>query len=148
MKLNAGQIKALWLAAGGPQDIAGTMTAIALAESGGETTAINPGRGAGGRRTNEYSVGLWQINTLAHKKYSREQLKDAQINASEAVRIYRIQGFRAWGAYTDGNYRRFLSAAGVSPSELPPTGGSPSAFALGTAGVLILGLAAVLIFDD
>ena len=43
------------LQAGFTPDQAVTMTAIALAESGGNTDALNS--------TGEHSVGLWQINT-------------------------------------------------------------------------------------
>lgn len=88
------------------------MSAICMGEScGGCSLAINPGVGAGGRRTNEYSVGLFQINTLVHKNYTVEQLKDPAINAKEAVRIYRLQGLRAWGAYSNGSYKRYMGQA-------------------------------------
>lgn len=125
-KLTASQIKSLWLGAGGPASEATDMTAISLAESSGYTGAWNPGRsGAGGTNSTEYSVGLWQINTLAHKNYSIEQLKDPQINAREAVRIYRLQGKRAWGAWTDGRYRPYLSAAGAVAGGVPSGGALP-----------------------
>lgn len=108
-RLSASQIKTLWLNAGGPANEAVDMTAIALAESSGYTGAWNPGRsGRGGTNSTEYSVGIWQINTLAHRNYSVEQLKDPVINAQEAVRIFRLQGKRAWGAWTDGRYRQYL----------------------------------------
>lgn len=149
-RLAAGQIKSYWLTAGGDPARADLMTAIALAESGGRTDAINPGRGAGGRPTNEYSVGLWQINTLVHKKFSRSQLTDPNINASEAVRIYKMQGLRAWGAYTDGRYRQYVSAAGASPSQLPAnvSPSSPTIAGLGTTGLILAGLFVFLLLDD
>ena len=138
-RYTAGQLQSLWLSAGGSSGsvristgetlpLPVVMAAIALAESSGNASAVNPGYGAGGRRTREYSVGLWQINTLVHKVYTREQLTDPHKNALEAVRIYRLQGLRAWGAYTDGRYRQYLTAskaaysAGVS--VLPMSGGS------------------------
>lgn len=52
------EIFAAALEAGFTPDQAVTMTAIALAESGGNTGALNS--------TGEYSVGLWQINTAVH----------------------------------------------------------------------------------
>lgn len=160
-RLTPSQIRAYWLAAGGGsqvvQSTAGAialdvlMTAIALAESReGDPAAINPGVGAGGRRTNEYSVGLWQINTLVHKTYSVSQLKDPAINASEAVRIYRTQGLRAWGAYTDGRFRSYLKTAMSSAGAVVvPT--SNSVTELMTASyvwipILILGL--ILAIDE
>lgn len=151
MKLSAGQIKSYWLGAGGDPSRADLMTAIALAESReGQTDAINPGRGAGGRPTNEYSVGLWQINTLVHKNYTREQLKDPAINAREAVRIYNSQGLRAWGSYTDGRYRRYLDAAGATASALPAAAGltTPAAAGLGTMGLAAFGMILFLLLKD
>ena len=137
-RLSAAQLQTLWLQAGGSNgsirigtgqtlSLPVVMAAIALAESReGDPAAINPGYGAGGRRTNEYSVGLWQINTLVHKNYSVDQLKDPLINAREAVRIFRLEGLRAWGAYTDGRYRQYLStsiaAGGNGISALPSIG--------------------------
>lgn len=146
-RLSAGQIQSLWIGAGGAADKAALMSAIALAESNGITTAINPGIGAGGRRTNEYSVGLWQINTLAHRNYSIEQLKNPEINAREAVRIYREQGLRAWGAYTDGRYRSYIAAANAAASGgISPFAGTPLAtgeMSATTKAVLMLGAVAV-----
>lgn len=128
-KYSAGQLQQLWIGAGGPADKAVLMAAIGLAESReGDPNAINPGVGAGGRPTKEYSVGLWQINTLVHKNYSVEQLKNPQINAKEAVRIYKAQGLRAWGSYTDGRYRKYMpasqAAAGRSVAPIDPSGSS------------------------
>jgi hypothetical protein len=113
------QLQSLLRANGCPENQIALMSAISVAESGGgvspnfygESMAVNPGYGAGGRRTAEYSVGLWQINTLVHKNYSREQLKDANINCKEAMRILRSQGLKAWGAYTDGRYKKYFAAA-------------------------------------
>lgn len=93
------------------------MAAIAMGESGLKTDAINPGR-----TSHEYSVGLLQINTLVHKNYSVSQLLDPYTNAREALRIYRAQGLRAWGAYTNGSYRTHMAA-----SQRAYSGGSASA---------------------
>jgi cell wall-associated NlpC family hydrolase len=57
-RLDAEQIYAYARAAGFSSDQAVTMTAIALAESGGDTMAHNP--------NGEDSRGLWQINLNAH----------------------------------------------------------------------------------
>lgn len=146
-RLSPSQIKALWLAAGGPVNEAVDMTAIALGESGGYTGAYNPGRsGAGGTNSTEYSVGIWQINTLAHRNYSIEQLKDPQINAREAVRIFRSQGKRAWGAWTDGRYRQYLDEARAAAGEVP-TGDGSGLFGGGDSNntVIMYGLGLVLL---
>jgi hypothetical protein len=110
-KYSVGQLQGFLREAGFPENEIVRMAAIGMAESAGNSGAVNPGRGAGGRRTNEYSVGLWQINTKVHKKYTVEELKNPQTNAKEALRIYRMQGLRAWGAYTNGNYKKFLKAS-------------------------------------
>lgn len=110
-KLTLKQIQDLIRSVGFPENKIALMSAICYAESAGRTDAVNPGRGAGGRPTNEYSVGLFQINTLVHKNYSVSQLKDATINAKEALRILNSQGLRAWGGYTDGNYKKYIAEA-------------------------------------
>jgi cell wall-associated NlpC family hydrolase len=65
--------------AGFSPDQAVTMTAIALAESGGETGAHNP-RG-------EDSRGLWQINVAAHRDLVGQDLNDPLTNARAAFRV-------------------------------------------------------------
>ena len=73
------------------------------------TNALNnrPGR--------EYSVGLWQINLLAHREYTQSQMEDPVQNARAALAIYRREGLRAWGSYTDGRYRQYFNAAPTAP---------------------------------
>lgn len=86
---------------------------------------------------NEYSVGIGQINTKAHKNYSVEQLKNPQINLTEALRIYKNdldrsknhKYWRSWGGFTDGGYKKYLalsqaayagsSAAGLKTVNAP-----------------------------
>lgn len=80
----------------GQVPIIALMASIGLAESSGNPNAHNP-RG-------EDSVGLWQINRRAHSGHSVAQLKDPYYNARVALQVYRKQGLRAWGAYTDGGY--------------------------------------------
>ena len=95
-RYTAGQLQSLWLSAGGSSGsvristgeslpLPVVMAAIALAESSGNASAVNPGYGAGGQRTREYSVGLWQINTLVHKVYTREQLLDRVWGGAEYI---------------------------------------------------------------
>lgn len=110
-RYSIGQLQTILRQAGWPEDLIVTMAAIGMAESSGNSDAINPGYGPGGRRTREYSVGLWQINTLVHKNYTVAQLKDPITNAREALRIYRMQGLRAWGAYIDKRYQRYMAAS-------------------------------------
>ena len=74
--------------------------AIALAESGGVPGAFL-------RSSREYSVGLWQINTMVHP-YSVDAMKDPIKNAAAAFKISRGgTDWRPWAAYTKGRYRAF-----------------------------------------
>ena len=78
MKLSIEQIYAAARTAGFSPDQATTFTAIALAESGGNTGALND-RG-------EQSVGLWQINLDAHRN-TWGNLHDPVANARAAYQI-------------------------------------------------------------
>lgn len=73
--------------------------AIAMAESSGWTanTNITP---------REHSVGLWQINTKSHP-YTPEQMVDPMLNAQAALAIFKRDGWKPWGAYTDGRYKQY-----------------------------------------
>lgn len=87
--------------------------AIAMGESSGNPNAYN-GRG------DDQSYGLWQINMKGSLGPARraqfgltsnEQLYDPVTNARIAVAIFNQQGYGAWGAYTNGSYRRFMGSA-------------------------------------
>ncbi len=75
-------------------------SAIAFAESGGVPAAFV-------RSSREYSVGLWQINTLVHP-FSVDDMKNPIKNAQAAFQISRGgTDWRAWPTYTSGKYRQF-----------------------------------------
>jgi Lysozyme like domain len=77
-------------------------SAIAFAESGGVP-------GAFVRSSREYSVGLWQINTMAHP-YSVADMKDPLKNAQAAFMISRGgTDWTPWTMYRNGKYRLFLT---------------------------------------
>lgn len=65
--------------AGFSPDQAVTMTAIALAESGGNTGAHNP--------HGENSQGLWQVNAAAHPDLAGQNLYDPLTNAKAAFEV-------------------------------------------------------------
>lgn len=100
-------------------------SAIAMAESGGNSNAINPGGGS----DYEYSVGLWQINLLAHPQYTVMQMQDATQNA-KAMSVISNGGtsWGAWGTYTSGLYRKYMNSAitatPVTPSSYSSLSGS------------------------
>lgn len=76
-------------------------TAIAFAESGGVPGAVMQG-------PREYSVGLWQINVMAHL-YSPEDMKEPIKNAIAAYRISKGgTDWSPWSTYMNGKYKQFL----------------------------------------
>lgn len=109
------QVKALAKAIGHiPERDLATMTAIALAESGGDPAAQNKSNSNG-----TWDSGLWQVNdiwkgqdnTSGNVATFRQQMLDATRNASMAGHIYRTQGLTAWSVYKNGKYKDHLTAA-------------------------------------
>ncbi len=99
-----------------PKDQASTFAAIGIAESGGDATNDTVKSGLDPHKKNEYSVGLWQVNTKAHQNkldargWTVDDLRDPVKNATIAAEIYRESGgsFKPWGAYTNGSYKNHL----------------------------------------
>src|SRR5690242_19203494 len=89
------------------------MAAIGMAESSGRTNALN------NRPGHEYSVGIWQVNLFAHPEYTAARMQDPLENARAALAIYRREGLQAWGSYTDGRYRQYLTTP--TPPATPTT---------------------------
>lgn len=131
-QLNAGQLKALALAAGFNDRDASIMAAIAMAESGGRSNAHNNNAATG-----DNSYGLWQVNMLGRMGPERrrafgigsnEALFDPAVNASAARKVFESQGFGAWSVFKSGAYRQFLpqamraGAAPMAPTLPPATG--------------------------
>lgn len=86
------------------------MSAIAMAESSGNTRAHNP-------LGLDNSYGLWQINMLGDMGPARrrqfgisrnEELFDPAVNARAAKKILDGQGLKAWSTYTNGAYKRYM----------------------------------------
>lgn len=101
--LGSGQVtlSQLWINAGGSPQLANTMAAIAMAESGGNPNAQNPSGAS----------GLWQILMPANAGYVHGNVFDPFVNAQAAVAIEKAQGLNAWTTYTSGAYRQFLGSA-------------------------------------
>jgi hypothetical protein len=98
-----GQLKTLWVLAGGAPSLAPTMAAIALAESGGLASAHNPSGAS----------GLWQIEIPVNAQYvpgGAANVYNPLANARGAVSIERAQGLAAWVTYSSGAYRQYLQA--------------------------------------
>lgn len=107
-KLSQAQIAMYAQSAGMSDPI--TMSAIAMAESGGNPRAHNA-------IPPDNSYGLWQINMLGAMGPSRraqygissnEQLYDPATNARAAAKILAGQGPSAWSTYSSGAYKRYL----------------------------------------
>jgi hypothetical protein len=120
-KLNGGgnldpnQIAALAQQAGFQGQALVNAVAIALAESGGQPRVINDCS-----NTQDYSVGLWQVNYYGSLMPGRSQQFGspnalASDPASQARAAYAISGggksFNAWSTYTSGAYRANLATA-------------------------------------
>lgn len=126
------QLETLWLdTAKGTQYAtdawAQLMAAIAMAESGGDSSAYNPSG----------ATGLWQILGAVNSS-DQSSLTDPTVNAHEALLKLQSQGLGAWVTYTSGAYKQFLSA-GTNPSSLPTGSGSDATNPAGTSSGGILG---------
>ncbi|MYR11936.1 transglycosylase SLT domain-containing protein [Streptomyces sp. SID724] len=114
-KLTQAQVAMYAQSAGMPNPV--LMSAIAMAESGGNTHAHNP-------LGLDNSYGLWQINMLGDMGPARRrefgitsnsQLFDPAVNARAAAKILSQQGLAAWSVYTNGSYKRYMPS-GASTS--------------------------------
>lgn len=111
--LNAQQIASLLQKQGIAKDKIPTMTAIALAESGGRPQAFNP-------TGLDKSYGLFQVNMYGRlgparmKEFGLKSEKDLfnpQTNVQAAKQILGSQGLGAWSVYKSGKYKEFLPQA-------------------------------------
>lgn len=108
-----------------------TMTAIALAESGGDDAAV----GDVGLQDSKWgpSVGLWQVRTLKSDTGRGTDRDIVALQGSvgrQAQAAYAISNrgtnYSPWAVWTSGAYRQFLgqaqAAGGASAQQLPPAG--------------------------
>ncbi len=116
MKLSPHEIA--WLALQHwPREEALVMTAIALAESGGDTDII--ARSTSGENLGQRDHGLWQISGRWHGKKLQQvsQWRDPEANASLAKAVYDETARMgkdpksAWAVYTSGAYKAWLPDA-------------------------------------
>ena len=91
------------------------MGAIGMGESGGNPTIDTVASGLDPNRTNEYSVGLFQINAQAHGDklaklgYTSDDLRDPVKSAKVAKMVYdEVGSFKPWSVYTKGIYQQYL----------------------------------------
>lgn len=117
--LTAPQIKTYAANAGFTGQALNQITAIALAESGGDTNAANTSDPSGG------SYGLVQINGAHFHSGGTSQTcaLDPQCAMAYAFELYQSQGFQPWGSYTNGSAANFLPTAEQSPLGAIPVPG-------------------------
>ena len=103
------------LDAGFSPDKAKIMGAIGMAESGGNATIDTVQSGLDPNRSNEYSVGLFQVNAQAHGDklrrlgYTSDDLRDPRKAAQVAKMVYdEVGSFKPWSVYKSGKYTRYL----------------------------------------
>lgn len=125
-----GQLKQFLRQAGWPEALVPLMAAVGMAESSGNSSAANT--------KGENSWGLWQVNRDAHPQWSAAQLQDPLFNARAAYEIYKKEGIRAWGSFTDGRWRQYQNVSDdyrIAGSLGGSTGGASYAGGiLGTVG--------------
>lgn len=80
-----------------------TAVAIAFAESSLNLEAVNPEQHEGCKG----SIGLMQIACI-HYEGDTDDLKNPVLNLKIARKLYEKEGWRPWGAYTNGSYRKYL----------------------------------------
>jgi hypothetical protein len=118
-----------------------TAYAIARAESGGRPDAV----GDAGN-----SIGLWQIDLVFHRQYTRAFLLNADNNATAALAI--SGGGRNWnpwctweasacGGAGNARYRAFLAEATTALAIVTPPPPTPAPGAGSTPGGVVLLLA-------
>jgi hypothetical protein len=129
-KFTYAQLEGLWIQAGGSTALAPVMAAIAMAESGGCSAALNATDNGG----TQSSWGLWQISNGTHSQPVAGILNPAT-NAQQAVAKYKSQGLNAWGTYDSGAYKAFISN-GTTPdtSGISTDASTSSSASAGTYG--------------
>jgi len=119
-QLKAQEIASLLQQQGFDKEKIPTMTAIALAESGGRTQAFNP-------TGLDKSYGLFQVNMYGGlgparmKQFglkSEKELFDPVTNIRAAKNILGSQGLGAWSVYKSGKYKEFLPQAQQAAQQL------------------------------
>jgi hypothetical protein len=124
IKYTYAQLQGLWINAGGPAGVSEVAAAIALAESGGCSTALNPSDNGG----TQSSFGLWQISNGTHNP-SAPNIYNGAVNAKLAVGKYKAAGnrFTDWGTYVHGAYKAFLKGGSTPDTNVPTANGGPAA---------------------
>lgn len=99
---------------GATPDEATKLTAIAMAESGGDPTSVNTHDPLGNGKF-QHAWGLFQLGNGTNDPNAYPGWQDPQKNIQYALAKLRSrQGWRAWGTYNSGAYKRFMPAGVTS----------------------------------
>lgn len=93
--------------------------AVALAESGGDTNAINHANSNG---TQDF--GLFQINSIHHDLLSTGQWSNPADNARMAFSVWHGQNWQGWSTYNNGKYLLYMARGRAAASALTKSGGA------------------------
>lgn len=114
VQYNYAQLEGIWIQAGGSAGAAPIAAAIAMAESGGNSTATNNDSNGSTDR------GLWQVNSV----HGSQSTYDVMGNARAAVAISSNgTNWSPWTTYSSGAYRRYLQT-NVPPNTQAPINGT------------------------
>jgi hypothetical protein len=114
---NYAQLEYIWMQANGNAQVAPIAAAIAMAESGGVTTATDLDSNGSVDR------GLWQINSV----HGSQSTYDVMGNARAAVAISSNgTNWQPWTTYTNGAYRNYLQV-NTPPAPAPINGTNAAA---------------------
>ena len=110
-----GQMASFAEQAGFSPENARTMAAINMGESGGKAGIDTVQSGLDPNKSNEYSVGLSQINVQAHgdklarRGWTADDLRDPVKNLTIAKEVYdEVGSFKPWSVYQKGLHHQYL----------------------------------------
>jgi len=104
------QLRKLAQNAGFPVSASGVAAAVAMAESSGNSNAINH------NSDGSTDYGLWQINSVHARQFGTPGSRwlDPVYNAQMAHTLWKSQGFHPWVTYNSGAYKQYNSSAKAS----------------------------------
>ena len=113
-KFSQSEMTQFAIGAGFTPEQARIMGAIGMGESGGDS-GIDTSMTIDPNKSNEYSIGLFQINAQAHGDklaklgYTEDDLRDPAKNAQVAKMVYdEVGSFSPWSVYSKGIYKDYL----------------------------------------
>ena len=112
--LSKQQVQDAMRQAGWPEEEIPVMSAVFMGESRGNPTIDTVKSGLDPNKTNEYSIGIGQVNFLVHEPMlKRHGITEADLrtplgNMRAALLVWQMQGREAWSVYLNGTYKEHL----------------------------------------